>query len=452
MKPSSRHLKAIPEILLYAYIWQIPFAWRVIFDPSRSEWNSRFNEYMDISLYIGEIFIGFALLTHIVYYKSLNKSIFRYVKEKWKILFHVEQRYFYTAAGILLFFLNLLGSIDVLLSLVSILHIVSILVFILLFFQIYVSRGTKFIQNVFLILSVSLIFQLLIAFLQVFSATSVGLTFLNESRLFLEMENVAKSNIFSHIYLRAYGTFLHPNILAAYALLVATLSIYIRRSQLFHVEHYIYIMILSISGITILLSQSKIALLFFLVTLVWYFNKKSTLFHVEQTSVLISTVFISIIVLIFLNNDARQSFQTRINQFSLQSEITVKEFFIGSGIGTYRLNYDKVAIDWWYYEPVHFIPIIMFKELGIFIFLGGVIYLITAISYVLRGTIDRVGILIAFIAYGFTTDHFAWDIYQGTTIIVISFLMLYIDKYNNILYNTKSEKTFYRPKISESIP
>lgn len=428
MKSFPDHLKSIRETLLYAYIWQIPFSWRIIFDPSRSQWNPHFSEYMDLSIYLGEVFIAFALITHILEYKINKKSIISYLKEKWYKLFHVEHGIPYFAFGILLVSINLLLSIDPLLSLVSLLHIASLIGFIVLFLNIYVSRGTKFVRNVLIILFFSLFVQCAIAFLQVLNSSSIGLIFLNESRLSLEIENVAKSNIFSNTFLRGYGTFLHPNILAAYAILVAVFSIFIHRSNLFHVKHYLQASILIVSGITITLSQSKLALTLFFLLLVWYINEKFKLFHVKQLLKYIAIVIlVSIPSLIILNHDAGESFQTRVNQFSFQFKTTPKEFFIGSGLGTYRLSYDEPAANWWIYEPVHLVPIIVLKELGIFISMWLLAYLIILTVHVPHETFNRTAIAGAFILYVAITDHFFWDIYQGSSFVAISVLILYID-------------------------
>lgn len=443
MKSLLEHLKSIKEILLYAYIWQIPFSWRVVFDPSRSQWNQGFSEYMDISLYVGEVLIAFALLTHILEYELVEKSILKNLRYNCRRLFHVEHNTFYLTIGIPLVSINLLLSIDIPLSLVSILHIASVIGFIFLFLRVYVSRGTKFVQNVFSILILSLIAQLIIAFLQVFNATSIGLAFLNESKLSLHIDNVAKSNIFSNTYLRAYGTFLHPNILSSYVLMVITFLIYIEQSCLFHVKHYLKILILLFSTVTIFLAQSKIALILLFFILFLYFNEKFRLFHVEQLLKFIAiAILVSVPSLIFLNSDARESFQTRISQFSLQFKFTQKEFFIGSGLGTYRLSYDQLAIDWWNYEPVHFIPLIVLKEFGIFISLGMIVYLVALIIRVPRETFRHTYIVGVFILYIVITDHFVWDIYQGTSFVAISFLIIYIDIYTNKCHNNTLESRF----------
>ncbi len=274
MKSLSYYLRSATEILLYAYIWQIPFSWRIVIDPNRSQWSHGFNEYMDISLYVGEVFIAFALLTHILEYKNTYKSILLYLKESWNRLFHVEQRVAFLALGILLVSINFVLSIDPFLSLVSLIHVLSLVIFMFLFLNTYVSRGTSFIHNVFYILQFSLVVQFYVGLSQVLSSSSIGITFLNESKLSLGMENVAKSNIYSTTYLRAYGTFLHPNILSAYAIMTTVISTYVFRLNMFHVKHYIRISIFLLSGSVILLTQSKIASIVYFLIIAWYINEQ----------------------------------------------------------------------------------------------------------------------------------------------------------------------------------
>lgn len=442
MKFILHHLLAAKEVLLYAYIWQIPFSWRFIIDPSRSSWNPQFNEYMDISLYFGEVLILFALLTHILEYKNVNKSILKYIENKIRKLFHVEQNTVYLYIGILLLSINVLLSSDQALSVVSTLHFAFFGVFMYLFFDTYVSRGTKFIENVFYITCYSLIFQFIIALTQFLAGSSAGLYFLSESKLSLEIENVAKSNIFSNTYLRSYGTFPHPNILAAYSLSVLVSLMYFVRSELFHVKHFLYGLVFIVSLLLLILTQSKISIFLSILVLIWFLNEKYKLFHVKHFTFVILISVISIIQLIYLNHDAKSSFQTRIDQFSLQSVFTVKDFVIGSGIGTYRISYDEPAVEWWNYEPVHFVPMILLKELGAPLL--SIIVTIWILNFsVPRGTLNDPSLtpVLIFMAGIIATDHYTWDIYQGTSVFVTVLLLLCIDKYNKIYHNmSTSEK------------
>jgi hypothetical protein len=70
-----------------------------------------------------------------------------------------------------------------------------------------------------LVLFFSLLFQGIIAFLQVLRQESLGLTFLGESVLNTHINGVATVIINGEEFLRGYGTFLHPNLLAAFVLI-----------------------------------------------------------------------------------------------------------------------------------------------------------------------------------------------------------------------------------------
>lgn len=390
---------------------------------------------MDVSIYIGEVFIICALLLHILEYIIFKKSIDNDKKQnKQQFLFHMEHWYYYFIAAII--FINVIFSIDPVLSLISIFHIASFSVFVYIFIKIYVSRGTKFLENIPLIVFISLILQCTIILFQVIDGTSVGLYFLNESKLALYMENVAKIHIFSNIYLRGYGTFLHPNILAAYAISFMLFIDYLRVSKLLHVEQF-YGIAFFIAGITILLSGSKTGITLFIMLVLWLANKKFEMFHVEQMIKIISfTGIILFIGFISISNDAKQSFQTRINQFYVQNkDSTVKEFLFGSGIGTYRLSYDEPSREWWNYEPIHFVPFILLKELGVFISVIIALFILHIKTYVPHGTKSVIFPIVVFVGMILFVDHFAWDIYQGTAVLIIPISLMLLDKYNNIFSN-----------------
>ena len=219
MKIIRKYLEGVEAVLVYAYIWQIPFSWRFILDPNRSQRSAGFNEYMDISLYIGEILLIIALLIHILRYNIEKKSIY---KNRFKVLisklFHVEhQKKIFFIGIITLVLLNVFFSIDRPLTLMSIFHWINLAFFVLLIKGLYVSRGTIIISSIFFILSISVFLQTFVSLNQVIYGSSIGFKMLNESILSLHEINIAKSNIFSHLILRGYGTFPHPNILAAYA-------------------------------------------------------------------------------------------------------------------------------------------------------------------------------------------------------------------------------------------
>lgn len=128
----------------------------------------------------------------------------------------------------------------------------------------FVPRGTFFVKLVQILVGIGL-FQAIIAILQFFQQSSIGLFWLKESLISSNMPGVAKIVLDGHKYIRAYGLFPHPNILAGFlAFSIILTLLYIK---MFHVEHYwqrwrlILQLILVIQIVAIILTFSKSAIL-----------------------------------------------------------------------------------------------------------------------------------------------------------------------------------------------
>ncbi|MFZ1626707.1 MAG: hypothetical protein WAT81_02790 [Candidatus Moraniibacteriota bacterium] len=387
---------------------------------------------MDISLYVGEVMLIFALVLHILEYIIELKSIeYSKFKNEWKSLFHVELLVIVT--GILLF-LNLTLSIDLILSLTTFFHWLILVYFLYQIRELYVSRGTSFIESVFYILLLSVFIQFLIASYQVVNGSSIGLNFLNESVLSLNGINIAKSHIASTLILRGYGTFPHPNVLSAY-LIYFIIFINVFSNKLFHVKQYFKYLALVISFSTVLLTQSKVSMVFVFVYGIYFITKKyqfKKMFHVEYM------VLISLMLVLLYSTfqiDINNSVKTRIEQYKFQ-EVGKNLSLFGSGLGTYRLTYDTVDKQWWNFEPVHFVPVLFLKELGVLLTLFTLICIIMKYKDVPRGTIKSHFLSIVFLTYILSTDHYAWDIYQGMFLCIVTIAqIIHIDKKHTMYHN-----------------
>lgn len=415
-------LKEADMLLFYVYIWQIPFAWRFIVEPNRGT-GSTFNEYMDISLYIGE---GVLLLAYLFKrHKKEEKSII--IKDIVRNLFHVKQLVFLAIINLVL--LNVLLSIDPILSLVSGIHLSFIILACYMLYEYFVSRGTKVLIEVGYILLASLTFQLLVSGLQVYTGHSVGLSWLSESAISIDKLGIAKSIIFGETILRAYGTFSHPNVLAAYALFVLVYFFFL--SKLFHMEQRLLSISIIISLLSVILAQSKLSMFFILVFLIF---EAKNLFHVElskKNAKVIILLLIGIVLGLF-HTDIEKSFSTRLDQVTLQHKYESISL-IGSGIGTYRLSYDSINVmgEWWLLEPVHNILYILLREIGVLGFAILIFSIVWVLKVVPRETLKETRYLLLFILYTMFTDHHGWDIYQGqqilglvTTLCIISINIL----------------------------
>ena len=428
MKINQGILSNIKQVLVYAYVWQIPFSWRLIFVPNRSHYSTGFNEYMDISLYIGEILLIFALIIHILEYYMYKKSILSNFRLKLDhfVKFHVERLVTTTLVGLCLF-INIFYSIDLVLSISYILHILGILLFIFFLNEQNVSRGTIVIRELVKIFAVSLVIQLIIGLFQIFAGSSIGLKFLNESILSITMNNVAKSHFFDHIILRSYGTFPHPNIFASFGLLVLV-YIFMYRDFLFHVERKFTMCAIISAILVVLVSQSKLAFIFLVFCVFIFFTRNIKLFHVKHwKKVVLGLIFLLPVISVF-NQDIKTSLTTRFQQFELQKDF-IKPSLFGYGIGTYRLTYDVSVEEWWNKEPIHFVPIIVLSEFGVVLFLLVIVSIFKYILNVPRETLPKLTPPALFVLFMISVDHYAWDIYQGQIFLVFTaWLITNIDK------------------------
>ena len=249
----------------------------------------------------------------------------------------------------------------------------------------FVSRGTKFLIELGKILILILLFQFGVALYQAFTSHSLGVYFLNESKIGLNQINIAKSQIFNTTILRSYGTFPHPNILAAFA--IFSLFSFHYLSQLFHVERKVLIFVSTLSFFIITLTQSKIGILmFFAVFFLCTIRKK--MFHVEQVKFFLLLIPSLIAVTLIFQADIQKSLSARLDQYKVQSSSLDISVF-GTGLGTYRLSYDQWSnhVNWWLYEPVHNVPYILFVETGfVGILLIGILIIIVILR-VPRGTL-----------------------------------------------------------------
>ncbi len=422
------------DVILYlAFLWQFPFSWRFILTESRGMAGGPFNEYMDVSLYLGEVILVFMFVLYILNNIKVIKSINKNIKNRLKNWFHVEQLLPLLAVAYLA--LNTAQSIDPILSLIFIWHASLALLFIFLTKVLIVSRGTSFLKDVFKVVVISILLQVAISGYQIMNNHSAGLYWLNESKISTETLNVAKSEILGFKILRGYGTFPHPNVLAAFCLLSYILLVTYK--SLFHVKQIAILFSTVLIGVAILLTGSKTGAFLFLI--IFLGERIKYLFHVKQILIAIVAV-ITVSLVILYQSDIKQSYSTRIDQFNYQSNFS-QATFLGSGLGTYRYSYDSLSspVEWWVLEPVHSSVYIIYRELGIV----PVVLLFLLVACILkfplivpRETKNSLFITLIFLIIYLMTDHFFWDIQQGMYLFLTALLLIYyyIDNNNKTLY------------------
>lgn len=258
-------------------------------------------------------------------------------------------------------------------------------------------------NSIFIIVLMGII-QSIVAIWQFIIQKSIGLIWIKESIISVDISGVAKIVLGGEKYIRSYGLFPHPNILAGFLVFSIILTgLYFRMFNLpfwqAGVKHksdekcstwnnYIYWIVLGIQGVALFLTFSKSGWIGLLIAILWIQRKRiksylvnrkmlKNLFHlpcqqkgVEQIEKFILIVGI-IILLIVIFNPSWQSFlgksiEDRMFYLNVSRETFLKYPILGIGSGQFVLNLESVKnIQDWQFQPVHSVFLLILNELGI---------------------------------------------------------------------------------------
>ena len=277
------------------------------------------------------------------------------------------------------------------------------------------AKALSFIAQGFVI---GMLGQSLIAIMQIILQKNLNLPLVVEPALSPLLAGISKTIINGDVVIRAYGTFPHPNILA-FAALMALLIVYTtvftrKQASIVYglilvfagfVDHYLITSIqafviailtglyigygksiqfprwftqLSIWALhsIILLTFSKLALILIIVLDAIYLtmSRNDKLFHVEQfqnnmrsMGRIVLRVIIAgtlLITLIIPYTQIVATISKRIYYIEDALQIITNNWFWGIGLGQYVANLPDVGREFWQYEPVHNIFLLIWSEIG----------------------------------------------------------------------------------------
>lgn len=266
----------------------------------------------------------------------------------------------------------------------------------------------------------SILIQGSIGLYQFLKGTSVGLYLLGESKIVSGMYGSSYIDIQGEAFLRAYGTFPHPNILVGWYLLLFFICMYIysktkEKGYLFSILLILLFSIFTFSRLTILL-----LLLFTIIFVVKLISERKYIFSVSS---LLFYRFLNI----FSGDD--NSWSDRVKLLKLNLDILKENFLLGTGLGRSLLFYEKdipfTSGGKLLLQPVHNIWLLNLIEFGILI---GTYYLFLLYRYFLRGikiNLFKVLILVSILVIGMF-DHYLFTLPQGN-LLFFSFLILLTD-------------------------
>lgn len=446
-------VKKIKALLLYAIAFTLPFNIRYIFNFSAVQHIDGFREYLTISLYFFDI-LFFPLLAITIW--EIRKKIL--TKNFVKKTLNKPIIYFSIFLVVSLFLHNSFSTID--------LYRTGRLLEMIIFFVIIrktLQQYTVLTYFSFFIFAGGVV-QSVIALIQFIGQKSIGLSWLGESTIGPTIPGVAKFSFEGEKYIRAYGTFPHPNILGIFLLfaLSAGLSLLITKKNLFlnlrQRYRIIFIgeFILIYIGLILTYSRS-IILLTFIISFIFAYNKRNFInktyknfcqkIHIPfflQTSlaiiIIFTTLFTSYNMLtprLCLHCPDDKSIALRQTYRKTAISIISNHSLVGVGLGNFIAVSKKIIpqLKPWDLQPVHNLYLLVASELGL---IGLLLFLTTIFFYAAHNLrlrfltkypLDLFFILVLMAGF---FDHYFWTLQQGQIIFWISLALVSISKTNKI--------------------
>jgi len=278
------------------------------------------------------------------------------------------------------------------------------------------------------LLTIPYLFEAFLSIGQFLNKGSIGsfFYFLGERSFNGQTPSVANALINGSLILRPYGTFSHPNVLAAFLLLVFTLIIFSQRRL-----SILYFISLAIGAVAIFLTLSRVVILLLAIITIarFYFFIK------EKKNKFPQLIFGIIILITFFYFIFLSPFSSRFLALSLgdlsvvqRGELISASFrmflkspLFGLGINSFLPNLPRFINQQYsfFIQPVHNIYLLVLSELGIFGFAFFILLLVRSFRKIIRLKNYLVGLLlIEVLILGFF-DHYFLTLQQGQLLLAL---------------------------------
>jgi O-antigen ligase len=283
------------------------------------------------------------------------------------------------------------------------------------------TRSFRF--SIVIIFLINTLLQGVIGILQFLGGSSLGLKWLGESQVVSGMQGSSFIELFDGLYLRAYGTFPHPNILAGFFLLSFFVSVFF----FLRIEKkYKWLpTLLFFSSFFVLFTFSRIVICLFglniLVFFILFIRKRKIFFSFTPL------LFVERFVNLFTGGDTSAS--DRINLLRSSISVFKENWYMGTGMGRFVKAMEdfvpRTAGGIQLLQPVHNVIMLLLTDFGIFGFISFVIlfYKICVLN------IKKVNIGVIAIACSIFVismfDHYLLSLPQGLILMGIFFVLLF---------------------------
>lgn len=399
---------------LYLFFAFVPFSVDALVFSKEVFVSGFFNPYLSHFIYLSDVFLVLSLLflgLAVLFGEKLgfkNGKVFNFLD--------ILLGGFLIAAFVSLFF-----SVDFQNTLIGILRFLE-------FFAVYflLSRGFLNVKILFYVFIGVVFLVSIVGILQYFLQHSLGLNFLGEPVLSPDMLGIAKINLIDKQVIRAYGTFSHPNIFAAYILMGIFMLAALFKNVVANKLKWLFALILAVFALALILTFSRSAFLALFLSLGTY----SILFKFKiQWYYVLAAVFGIVLLVIafdlfpvlwtrFVVGDS-SAFSERMNLLSISKAMFLNHPF-GVGLG----NFTEVMQDFeleklmpWNFQPVHNIYLLVLNEMGIY----GLIVFLTLFGYLFYGLRKNHSLILLIFCFcifviGFF-DHYFISLYQGQVLL-----------------------------------
>ena len=249
----------------------------------------------------------------------------------------------------------------------------------------------------------ALVVQAGIGIAQFWLQSSVGLGALGESLVNVKDLGVAKFSFLDRDWLRAYGTFVHPNVFAGY-LVVGLLGLLV-----LDLRKWLKWTVFFLLFVALMLTFSRGAMLAFVLVLPWVMEGNGRKWY---------WLLLALVVGVFVLRFAEMAGDR--GQFLLAAREMIKNDVLGVGLGNFTLvMQDFVSFELlpWSFQPVHNVFLLVAAELGL---MGLVLFLwFCGLKLLKKETPNFLrAMLLALLIVGLF-DHYPVTLYQGQALFWI---------------------------------
>ncbi|MBM3256125.1 MAG: O-antigen ligase family protein [Candidatus Moranbacteria bacterium] len=414
----------ITKLAFLLFLASVPFC--LAYPLNFLEKNKSFTSFSLYNVYLIDFTAAFLILVFLANLFSHKKSILAFCKNKLCFFFAPALAF----ALLAVFSFSWSGS--PLLSFIDGMRIFLIISAVLI--TIFISSKSRHYRSIFrktLIAAGSV--ESLIAFGQFIFGRSLGLYLLGESHLGSEILGLARINLLGHDFLRAYGTFPHPNMLGGFLLFTLVIT-YVHRS----IGNRNILLGLQILGLFLTFSRSAILGLTIIILFLYLSSRvkpwdlsqiKKEIPPLHFNSVGMTILIILLFSLFIIRAPIQNIFSGRSESVQIRLEYAGAAYhrfldspLLGRGWGSgpvELLAFSSFPFYPWEMQPVHNIYLLVLSDLGII----GLFSFLYFIYRVLAGPKNIWKfLLIAYLFIGFF-DHYFLTLPQGIFIFFGSALL-----------------------------